>query len=119
MKNLGLVLIILFLFSSCAFHSGLSSNLNNNTTEVVLAKKNYRIIESVSGQATATYVFGIGGFSKKGLIDTARSQMLSKIEMIGTSKAIINETVEIKSSFFPIVRTYTVTVSGYVIEFTE
>lgn len=45
--------------------------------------------------------------------------MLSKVNIEGGAKAIINQTVEIKRSYFPIIRTYTVTVSGHIVEFTE
>ena len=50
----------------------------------------------------------IGGLSKKAMIAEARANMLSKANIVGGSKAIINETVEIKHSFFPIVRLYKV-----------
>lgn len=120
MKKLFFLLVgITFLFSSCAVHSGLTTNSNNHTTEVVLSKKNFKVIESVQGEAQAMYVFGIGGLSKKALIAEARVNMLSKANIIGGSKAIINETVEVKQSFFPVVRLYNVTVSGHIIEFTE
>ena len=120
MKKIFFILIgITFLFSSCAVHNGLTTNLNNHTTEVVLSKKNFKVIESVQGEAQAMYVFGIGGLSKKAMIAEARANMLSKANMVGGSKAIINETVEIKHSLFPIVRLYKVTVSGHIVEFTE
>jgi hypothetical protein len=45
--------------------------------------------------------------------------MLSKANIVGGSKAIINQTVEIKHSFFPFVRKYKVTVSGHIIEFID
>jgi PBP1b-binding outer membrane lipoprotein LpoB len=110
---------ITFLFSSCAVHNPLTTNSNNNTTEVVLSKKNFKVIESVQGEAQAMYVFGIGGLSKKAMVAEARANMLSKSNIVGGSKAIINETVEIKHSLFPIVRLYKVTVSGHIVEFTE
>jgi hypothetical protein len=120
-KRLKLVMLFLSitLLSSCAFHNGLSSNQNNNTTEVVLAKKNYKVIASVQGESQATYVFGIGGLSKKAMIAEARANMLSKANIIGGSKAIINEIVEVKHTAFPIVQTHKVIVSAFVIEFTE
>lgn len=120
MKKLGLLLIgSIFIFSSCALHNGLTYNTNNHTTEVVLTKKNFRIVQSVQGDSKATYVFGIGGLSKNALIAEAKTEMLLKANLIGSSKAIINETVEVKSSFFPIFRVYKVFVSAHVIEFTE
>jgi len=114
-----LLIGITFLFSGCAIHSGLTTNSNNHTTEVVLSKKNFKVIESVQGESQATYVFGIGGLSKTAMIAEARANMLSKANIIGGSKAVINETVEIKHSLFPFFRKYTVIVSAHIIEFTE
>jgi hypothetical protein len=84
-----------------------------------LAKKNFKVVDQVTGDARATYVLGIGGLSKKGLVTAAKTDMYNKVNFIGSSKAIVNETVEIKHSFFPFFRTYRVFASGYVIEFTE
>jgi len=119
MKTLFLLIAISFLFSSCAIHNGLTTNSNLHNTEVVLSRKNFKVVKSVQGEAQALYVFGIGGLSRKSLIAEARAEMLSDADMIGDSKAVINETVEIKHSFFPFVRVYKVTVSGHIVEFTE
>ena len=105
--------------TSCAGHYGLTSNLNNHSTEVVLTKKNFKVIKSVSGTASVTYVLGFGGLSKNALIAEARTMMLKDAELEGNSRAIINETVEIKGSSFPFVGQKLVTVSAQVIEFTE
>ena len=120
MKKLIFLLIgITFLFSSCAYHDGLTTNSNHHTTQVLLSKKNFKVLARVDGEAQATYVFGIGGLSKKALIAEAKANMLSKANIVGGSKAIINETVEIKRSAFPFVGLVNVTVSGHIIEFTE
>lgn len=107
------------LFTSCAMHDGLTRNANLNSTEVVLAKNNFKIIARTQGSSKATYVLGIGGLSKNALVTEARNKMLSNANILGRSKAVINETVEIKRSFFLIVGIYEVTVSGHVIEFTD
>ncbi|TCO08266.1 DUF6567 family protein [Natronoflexus pectinivorans] len=116
-----LILLItsLFILSSCGIHQGLTTNANLNSTEVVLAKNNYKVISSVEGQSEAMFIFGIGGLSKNAMIAEARNQMLSRAELVGNSRAVINETVEIKHSIFPIIRMYKVMVSGYVVEFID
>lgn len=121
MKRLRILFFALIaLFSvSCSIHQGLTFNQNSNDTQVVLSKKNYKILNSVKGEAEAVYFFGIGAIHKKALIDQARTSMLEKSNLVGSSKAVIRETVEITHTFFPFVRKYNVTVSGYVIEFTE
>jgi len=85
----------------------------------VLSKKNFKVIESVQGESEAIYIFGIGGLSKKAMIAEAKANMLTNANIVGSSKAIINETVEIIHSLFPFFRKYKVTVSGHVVEFTE
>ncbi len=120
MKRNFLVLIgLALILSSCGIHNGLTKNINNHTTEVVLSKNNFKVLESVQGESQATYILGIGGLSKNALVSAARANMLSKANIVGGSKAIINETVEIKHSIFPFYRKYKVTVSGHVVEFTQ
>ena len=114
-----LLLGLSFLFSSCAVHNGLTRNQNNHTTQVVLSKNNYKVIASVKGSAATTYIFGIGGLSKSALIAKARAKMLAESNIEGSARAIINETVEVKQSIFPIVNKYKVIVSGHVIEFID
>ncbi len=118
-KSISLISLIALLFTSCAVHNGLTTNQNNHTTEVVLSKNNYKVIERVQGEAQTRYILGIGGLSKKALVAEAKADMLSKANIIGSSKAIINETVEVKHSFFPFVRLYKVTVTGHIVEFTD
>ncbi|MDR1369671.1 MAG: hypothetical protein LBJ72_06050 [Dysgonamonadaceae bacterium] len=113
------VIAMLFSFSSCAIHSVLTNNVNNSTTNVVLEKNNYKIIQKVKGSASGTSVLIFGG-SFRPLIEKARSKMLENAELIGTSRAVINETVEVNNkSYVGIVNVKTVTVSAYVVEFIE
>ncbi|MDL2308634.1 hypothetical protein LJC68_05835 [Bacteroidales bacterium OttesenSCG-928-B11] len=114
--NVVIVVAIVFLFSSCAVHSGLTNNLNNHTTNVVLQENNYKIIQKVVGEAKGMSVLGFGG-SFKPLIEQARNNMLASADLIGKSRAVINETVEVNNKSFVVVGFKTVTVSAYVIEF--
>ncbi len=115
-----LSLIFICLFSSCGFHDGLTSNVNQSQTSVVLSQKNYKVLEKVAGAATANYVFGIGGFRAKALVDKARNNMIMKNKLTGGARAFIYPTVEIHSTFiFPFYFKKTVTYTSYLIEFTE
>jgi len=120
-KNIVFLATIALIFAGCqATHNGLTSNSNLHTTDVVLSKKNFKVIARVKGEAKATYIFGIGGFSKNALIQEAKTDMFSKADIIGSAKAVINETVEIKNSFYlGFVITKKVTVSANIVEFTE
>ena len=118
MKKIFILLIgSALLLSGCSLHNGLTLNLNNHNTEVILSENNFRVIESVQGESEAMFIFGIGGLSKKAMIAEARSKMLANANIVGSSKAVINETVEVTHTFFPFVRKYTVTVSGFIVEF--
>jgi hypothetical protein len=66
--------------TSCAGHNGLTSNSNNHSTEVVLSKKNFKVLKSVSGDASVTYVLGFGGLSKKALIASPFLYALTSVE---------------------------------------
>ncbi len=108
--------------TSCGtgLHSGVFSNVNNNNTNVVLTKKNFKVIEKVSGKATATYVLGFGGGVNKALIAKAQAAMLENANLIGSSKALINMTTEVhKLQVNPFFARKTITVSAHIIEFTE
>lgn len=111
---------VLFLFSGCvAYHNGLTSNANLHSTDVVLTKKNFKVIDAVYGEAKASYFLGFGGITKKALVAQAKANMLAKANIVGSSKAIINETVELTFSRILFVRKYKVTVSGHIVEFLE
>ncbi len=118
LKYIILTLFCVGFLSSCAFHDGLTRNYNGHITQVELTNKNYTITEYVEGKASATYVFGIGGLGKNALIASARKDMLASASLLGTSKAVINETVEVRHSIYPFVWKRKVVVSAYIVEFT-
>ncbi|PKG52345.1 hypothetical protein CXF54_04550 [Olleya sp. 1-3] len=120
MQKMTFLLLVMTLFlSSCATHYGLPKNYNQNTTEVVLTKKNFKVVQIVKGEAQATYIFGIGGLAKNGLIAEAKAKMLKSAGMEGAARTVVNEIVEVKTSGFLFVNKYKVIVSGQIVEFTE
>lgn len=72
----------------------------------------------MKGEASNLYVLGFGG-TKAGLVGEARAKMLQNANLVGSSKAVINETVEIHYFSFLLGANYKVVVSADVIEFTE
>ncbi|MCL2289237.1 MAG: hypothetical protein FWC34_00810 [Bacteroidetes bacterium] len=86
---------------------------------MVLQTNNYKIIKKVTGTATGTRVLCLFGGYQRPLVEKARSQMLESANLIGKSRAVINETIEVNNKFFLVVGFKTVTVSAYVIEFTN
>ena len=120
MKKTAILLVLVALFmTSCASHHGVPKNHNQNTTEVVLTKKNFKVVSIVKGEAEAKYILGFGGLNKNGLVAEAKVNMLKSASIEGTSRAVINEVVEVKASGFIFVSKYKVIVSAQVIEFTE
>ena len=86
-------------------------------TEVQLNQNNFKVIKSVTGEATATYVFGVLGPSKGNLLDRARRDMIQQAGLVGTSNAVINVTTDIMQNWNPIFTTKVAYVSGEVVQF--
>ncbi len=106
--------------TSCGVHSATILNSNINSTNVELSKKNFVVLERVSGSSSATYILGIGGLYNRALVERAKAKMLKNADITGGSKAIINLTTEDHfGGLPPIFFQKTVTVSGHIIQFTE
>lgn len=121
MKHLlpaGILLFTLLSTTSCRYHRGLTTNTNEHQTQVVMEEKNYTVVKYVEGAASARYFLGIGGGnSERGLIARAREAMLRNAGLLGKSRAVINETVEISSKQFLVYTEFRYVVSAYIIEF--
>lgn len=114
------LLLVAFLFHGCGIHTALMGNLTGNMTNVELSKKNFKVIERISGTSDATYIMGIGGLSHKALIEKARADMLKGTDLTGNARAVVNVTVEEHlASYLIFYVKRTVTVSAHVVEFTE
>lgn len=123
MKSLTRIVIVLltsFLISSCGISTSMMLNQNQIATQVQLTGNNYKVIDKVSGQSKATYVFGFGGIKKKQLYENAYSAMMDNAKLVNTSRAVVNVvTEEHIGGLPPIYIRRTVTVSAHVIEFTK
>lgn len=112
-----IALSLSLLLSSCgtAYYGTFNHNLHQ--TDVVLSQNNYRIVKEVEGEASATYIFGIGGLSKKALRGNASADMRANANLTG-AQAIINESVtESVKMIGPIFMKRTIVSKGTVIEF--
>jgi len=109
-----------FLLNSCGINLGLLTDKTRTITNVELNKKNFKVLDRVSGTSSATYVFFVGGMKNKALIDMATNDMLSKANLTGGAKALTNTTLDVHKGGLPFIyQKITVTVSATVIEFTE
>lgn len=114
-----LVACICLLTTSCGLSRQAATNTNLAQTDVVLAKKNYKVIGSVTGESTQNYWFGFGGLSKKSLGQAAMSDMYKNAGLEGKSRAVINVNVAYKNQFILIYSQAKAIATGTVIEFTE
>ena len=115
MKKIALLLLFTVLFTSCA---ATFQGYTTNSTVVNLEKNNFEVTDRVSASSTATYILGFGGNKKNGLISEAKAKLSKDAKLIGKSKALANEVVEVKSQIiFGIMIKYSVTVTADVVEF--
>ncbi len=120
-KNLIFVVGCAILLNSCGFFSKGNLSLNTHSMEahINLSKKNFKVVDYVTGEAKTTYIIGIGGLTKRSMIEKARSEMYKNANLVGSSKVILNENIDFYVEHYPLVRVVKITVSGYVYEFTE
>jgi hypothetical protein len=78
------------------------------------------VLERVSGSAEIDYLFFIGGISRKQLYENAYADMMKMANLMSSSKALINIVTEDHvGGVPPFYFKRTITVSAYVIEFTD
>ena len=106
------------LCTSCGFSREATTNQNLSQTEVVLAKKNFRVLGTVKGESKQNYWFGIGGLSKKSLGESAMSEMYKNADLSG-SKAVINVNVTYKNKIILIHNQTKAVATGTVVEFID
>lgn len=94
MKKYLIILSSALLFSGCvAFHGGYLQN------SACLSSANFSYVQQdVRGQASATYILGIGGMMKQTLVDEAKKNMLRKFPL-KNNQALANVSVNFKHSF--------------------
>jgi hypothetical protein len=120
MKKLFFAIVIACtsLLSSCGVNYAMIVNHNQNLTQVQLASNNFKVVDRVSGRSEVKYVVMIGGLKKRQLYEEAYTEMITKANLLNSSKAIINVITEEHFNFVtPFFIRRTVTVSGNVIEF--
>lgn len=86
---------------------------------MILAKNNYKVLGTVTGESKQNYWFGIGGLSKKSLGQSAMSEMYKNADLDGKSRAVINVNVAYKNKFILIHNQAKAIATGTLIEFTE
>ena len=124
MKHLSLLVtsVLLLLFATgCGVSSYMTQNQNQNQTNVVLSDSNYKVVKTVEATVTNSYVFGIGGLSKKALMSNAVSELTKKANLTG-SQALVNVTVQVQNKIILVWNRKTrktVVAHGTVVEFID
>ena len=120
MKKLFLICAVTFAVL-CLGSCGVANTVSNNisTTKVTLSENNFKVVGQAYGEATATYICGIGGFSKKALKNNAINEMSKNANLSGAqSLANITTNVSVKM-ITPLYMKVTYTATANIIEFTK
>jgi len=112
MRRLLNLIVVLSLFSSCAFHSGM---MNDSAS---LHGQDFELIGMAIGQAGTTHVFGIGGLEPMGLVSEAKQSMYNRYPL-KKGQTYANVSVDFKRSYFFIVNTTWATVTADIVQFGE
>ena len=114
MKNLLFLFIFSIFITSCGtLHSGYLTGV------APAVKNNFKYVDNVIGKAQATYVLGIGGLYKEGLVREAKNNLI-KNNPIQDGQTLVNFTVDTETSYYlGIVLTQRVIVSADILEFEE
>ena len=122
MKKVIKIFIAIFsivILNGCGVNSYITSNRNLSQTQVILHTEKFRILGEASGSAKATYIFGIGGLSKKAACRNAVSEMYRQARLVG-SQTITNINVhQHVGGVFPFYFKVEYIATGQIVEFLE
>ena len=118
LSRIAMAVAAVLLLASCGLSQSLTTNANLNQTNVVLSQKNFHVVKHVQAETSATYVFGIGGLSKKSLYNNAVAELTKKANLTG-SQALVNVTFHTSGKLILCFGKVTYFAEGTVIEFDE
>ena len=112
MKNLSLLLLLSIMFSSCfSLHSGYLTGV------APPIENNFKYAGNVMGKAQATYILGIGGLLREGLVREAKNNLIAN-NPIQDGQTLVNFTVDKETSYYlGIVWTHRVIVSADILQY--
>jgi len=80
--------LVAICFVSCGFHAQLVSNHNLSQTQVLLQNGDFRVVGKAMGEASATYILGIGGLSQKAVYNNAIADMFNNANLSGSQTIV-------------------------------
>lgn len=114
-----LMMTLAVMMASCSIHNYPTHTEYRNETQVVMSGDNFKVVNQVTGEATVTRVFGIGGVSRRALRENAYADMVANAELKG-AQTIVNVTFSVKHwGVPPIYSRSRIIAHGTVIEFTK
>ena len=117
MKKIGVLAMIVAVLSLTG--CGVATTVSNNVTEtkIVLSENNFKVVGQAYGEAQATYVFGIGGLSKKALRNNAINEMSKNANLTG-AQTLANITTNASVKMItPVYVQITYTATANIVEF--
>ena len=120
MKNLFKICTVslaVLCLSSCALKSTNSSNITE--TKVILSENNFKVVGQAYGESSSTYVFGIGGLSRKSLRNNAISEMSKNAKLTGAQTLTNITTHSTIKMVTPIFMRVTYSDTSNIVEFTK
>lgn len=118
LSRVAVAVAAVLLLASCGVSQNLTTNVNLSQTNVVLSQKNFHVVKNVEATASSTYVFGIGGLSRKALYNNAVAELTKKADLKG-SQALVNVTVKNSGKLILFFGKVTCHAEATVIEFDE
>jgi hypothetical protein len=111
-KKFSLLFIITMLLSACAsLHSGYMDGV------APPVKNNFKYVGNAIGTSQATYIFGIGGFNKEGIVREAKNNLIAN-NPVKDGQTLVNFTVDQERSFYlGIVWTHKVIVTADILQY--
>ncbi len=114
MKKLFLLFVLTIIFSGCT-----SLNTGYMTGVAPAIENNFKYVGNAYGTSQATYILGIGGFDKEGLVREAKNDLI-KNNPVKDGQILVNFTIDVKKSFYlGLVWTDKVIVTADIVEFQE
>lgn len=103
--------LFLFLSSCMVTHTGQMGGISPVT------ENNFSYVQNAYGSAMVTYVLGIGGFNKTGLVREAKNDLIRNYP-VKNGEALVNFTIDFDTSYYlGLVITQKVIVTADVIKF--
>ena len=116
MKKVVFLFVLIISLSSC---SSWYSAVVTNITNVELSQANFKVIKTISGEATCIDWFMLPMCPTPNLLGKAKSDMLSTADLQNGAKAIVNLRAELDARYYGVLLIKKMYVSAEVIEFID